>query len=105
MSKEIQIISEQLSRIEYLLELLLADTRETITADEACKLLSIKKSTLYHYTHKGIIPSYKPTNKLLFFKRTELEEWMTTNKLKNNSSHFDIDKAAEDYLNQNPINH
>ena len=53
------------------------DTMEDmISIDEACKILGLKKPTVYHKAQKREIKSYKPEGtKKLMFKRSELYEW------------------------------
>lgn len=53
------------------------DTMEDmIGIDEACKILGLKKPTIYHKAQKREIKSYKPEGtKKLMFKRSELYEW------------------------------
>lgn len=53
------------------------DTMEDmIGIDEACKILGLKKPTVYHKAQKREIKSYKPEGtKKLMFKRSELYEW------------------------------
>ena len=53
------------------------DTMEDmIGIDEACKILGLKKPTVYHKAQKSEIKSYKPEGtKKLMFKRSELYEW------------------------------
>lgn len=53
--------------------------KEILTADEAARYMGIEKSYLYKMTHDRKIPHYKPGGKNLFFRRTELEAWLTTN--------------------------
>lgn len=48
---------------------------------EAVEYSGFKKSTLYKLTSAGRIPHYKPTGKLIFFKRTELDEFLTSFKI------------------------
>ena len=53
------------------------DTMEDmIGIEEACRILGLKKPTVYHKAQKREIKSYKPegTTKLMF-KRSELYEW------------------------------
>ncbi len=54
-------------------------TKEVLTTDEAAKYMGIKVSYLYKLTASKAIPHYKPNGKNCFFKRTELEQWLTTN--------------------------
>lgn len=53
------------------------DTMEDmIGIDDACKILGLKKPTVYHKAQKREIKSYKPEGtKKLMFKRSELYEW------------------------------
>ena len=48
-----------------------------IGIDEACRILGLKKPTVYHKAQKHEIKSYKPEGtKKLMFKRSELYEWL-----------------------------
>jgi excisionase family DNA binding protein len=50
---------------------------DMIGIDEACRLLGLKKPTVYHKAQKREIKSYKPKGtKKLMFKRSELYEWL-----------------------------
>ena len=50
---------------------------DMIGIDEACRLLGLKKPTVYHKAQKREIKSYKPEGtKKLMFKRSELYEWL-----------------------------
>ena len=53
------------------------DTMEDmIGIEEACRILGLKKPTVYHKAQKCEIKSYKPEGtKKLMFKRSELYEW------------------------------
>ena len=53
--------------------------KEVLTLDEAAQYTGMKKSYLYKLTASKAIPHYKPNGKNCFFKRTELEDWLTTN--------------------------
>jgi len=50
---------------------------DMIGIDEACRLLGLKKPTVYHKAQKREIKFYKPEGtKKLMFKRSELYEWL-----------------------------
>ena len=49
--------------------------KEIFNFDEAAAYLSISKSTLYKLTSKKESPFYKP-NRLVFFERAELDNWI-----------------------------
>ena len=50
--------------------------KEILTLEEAAIFLGISKSCLYKMTHNQIIPFYKPNNKLVYFERSELMNWI-----------------------------
>lgn len=43
---------------------------------EACTYLGYAPSYLYKLTSSGKIPHYKPSGKILFFSKVELDEWI-----------------------------
>lgn len=54
-------------------------SKEVLTLDEAALYMGLKKNALYKLTHNRQIPFSKPSGKMCFFKRTEIEEWMMSN--------------------------
>jgi len=58
---------------------LLLAQKEILTFEEASKYTGLKKSSLYKLTAAKQIPHYKPNGKTCYFKRAELEDWLTAN--------------------------
>lgn len=57
--------------------------KEIFTISEVCSYTGFEKSYIYKLTSERKIPHYKsPGGKNVFFKRTEIEEWLTQNKIK-----------------------
>ncbi len=56
-------------------------TKEVLTSDEAARYMGISKSYLYKLTMRREIPHFKPTGKLVFFNRAELEQWLQNNRI------------------------
>lgn len=56
-------------------------TKEVLTSEEVAKYMGISKSYLYKLTMNRQIPHYKPTGKLCYFNRHELEEWLQRNRV------------------------
>lgn len=54
--------------------------KEVLNFKEASALLGISPSMLYKLTHKRAITFYKPNGKLIYFKKTDLLNWMLSNK-------------------------
>lgn len=75
-----ETILKKLSTIEDLLKKKNDDTyRQTskpLTFKEACAYLGYAPSYLYKLTYQKIIPHYKPTGKIIFFSKNELDEWI-----------------------------
>lgn len=69
--------------------------KEVLTFNEATDYLSVSSSHLYKLTSGNIIPFYKPNKKKIFFKRSELDAWLTSHRVDPNS---EIDDEVEEYL-------
>ncbi|MGE4288929.1 MAG: helix-turn-helix domain-containing protein [Salinivirgaceae bacterium] len=65
-----------------------------LNINEVAEFIGISKRTIYKYTQSGIIPFYKQAGKL-FFKKDEIEQWLTKNK-GYNLEHIKI--AASNYI-------
>lgn len=68
--------------------------KEVLTLEEVAQYTGLKKSCLYKLTASKAIPHYKPNGKNCFFKRTELEEWLTTNPV---ATTADLTASAQAY--------
>lgn len=66
---------------------------EVLNFKEAIEFLGVSKSMLYKLTHKKEIPYYKPNGKLIFFKKSELEEWILGNRISS------ISEEMENFIN------
>lgn len=56
--------------------------KDVLTFTEASTYTGIAKSTLYKLTSTGAVPYYKPSGKLIFFDRKELNAWLLSNRVK-----------------------
>lgn len=43
-----------------------------MTFEAACEYLGVTSGQMYNYTHKKMLPFYKPFGKKLYFKKSEL---------------------------------
>lgn len=55
--------------------------KKMLTLQEACGYTGLTKSTLYKLTSSKSIPHYKPGGKMIFFDRSELEDWLRSNRV------------------------
>ncbi|MBW8359597.1 MAG: helix-turn-helix domain-containing protein [Weeksellaceae bacterium] len=65
----IQELDEKISNLSL-------STKEILNFDEASTYLSMSRSHLYKLTSGKEIPHYKPSGKLIYFKKGELNEWI-----------------------------
>jgi len=57
------------------------NTKEVLTSEEAARYMGISRSHLYKLTHRQEIPHFKPTGKVIYFNRAELEQWLQNNRV------------------------
>ncbi len=68
-------ILEKLNKLE---NILTKQNKKPLNLKEASAYLGFRPSYLYKLTHKKIIPFHKPSGKMLFFSKSELDEWIFT---------------------------
>lgn len=88
----------KINKLEKLLEEQCLLQKKVLNSDEAAKYLGFQKSYLYKLTSNGEIPHYKPQGKSLFFKRAELDQWLTRNRV---ASKHELETKAANYLLEN----
>ena len=69
-------------------------TKEVLTSDEAARYMGVSKSYLYKLTMNASLPFYKPTGKMVYFNRKELEAWLQSNRISSNS---ELSQKAQSY--------
>ena len=71
-------IMQQLAEIK---ALTLLAAKEMLTIDDAALYTGLGKSYLYVLTCKKKIPFYKPNGKNIYFKKSELNDWLQRNRV------------------------
>jgi excisionase family DNA binding protein len=66
-------VLEKLTSIESLLK---QKQDQPLNFNQAAQYLGFSHSYLYKLTYRKVIPHYKPTGKVLFFSKNELDEWI-----------------------------
>lgn len=89
-SEEYNAISERLDRIE---QLALINTKPILDVKEAATFTGFSVKHLYRLTSTKQIPHFKKNAKLLF-KKSELEDWLTEQKVLTTS---EINRKATTY--------
>jgi excisionase family DNA binding protein len=86
-----QDLENRVSKLESSLFLI----KSILSFDEASEFLNLSKSYLYKLTSSGQIPHYKPQGKMLYFEKSELENWLRQNPVKTDQQ---VMREAEAYL-------
>ena len=68
--------------------------KEVLTSQEAARYMGISQSYLYKLTMRQEIPHYKPSGKMCYFNRAELEQWLQSNRVSTDS---EISGKAQSY--------
>jgi excisionase family DNA binding protein len=72
-------------------------TSKPLTFKEACAYLGYAPSYLYKLTYRNVIPHYKPTGKMIFFSKNEIDEWIFKSR-----PHLDPLPKGEEELTKDP---
>lgn len=72
---------DRLARIE---RLILISAKEALTVSEVALMLGISESRVRHLTSEKELPYYKQ-GKNTYFKKSEIEKWMLSDKVPTNS--------------------
>lgn len=76
-------MDELLLRLDKIEKLILSQNlvrKDVLNFNETCDYLELSHSHLYKLTSSGAIPHYKPNGKKIYFKRSELDEWVLRNR-------------------------
>jgi excisionase family DNA binding protein len=69
--------------------------KEIMNFSEACLYLDLSSSHLYKLTSANAIPCYCPQGKKLYFRRAELDLWLTSHR---NDSTSEVEQQAANYI-------
>lgn len=100
MENPFELILGKLNTIENLLKTVMKNDNGTVSINEvlnlnqAAEYVSLSKSAIYKKTSERNIPHFKQGKKL-YFKRSELDEWLTAMKI---ATKTEIEKDATNYL-------
>lgn len=72
-------------------------TKEVLTSEETARYMGVSKSYLYKLTMRREIPHYKPTGKMCYFNRHEVEAWLQSNRV---ATSIEISDQATNYCNR-----
>ncbi len=91
-------IWEKLESIDKKLDELDINQRSVLTLEQVARYVNISSSYCYKLTSTNRIPFYRPNGKMLYFSKSEIDEWLLQNK---SFSKNEIEKQADEYLSKN----
>lgn len=71
------ILQAFIEKLDLLLEKSSEYQKEYLSLKEACRYMNVSESMLYKLTAGAQIPYFKPNGKLLYFRRDDLNAWMS----------------------------
>lgn len=71
---------EIMSRLDKIEKMLMTSGKEVLSPDECALMINISVSRLYALTSQRLIPFYKPSGGKIFFRKSEVEQWILTNR-------------------------
>jgi len=96
-----EMVALLLEKVERLENLLLTGKedgtvlKEMLTIEEAAEYMGISKSSLYKMNMRNELPTYRPGGKRIYLKRSEINEWMSSQR---RDSKAEIEQQAVAYL-------
>lgn len=75
--------------------------KEILNVKELCNYLGISRSLVYKLSSTNQLPKYSPGGKLIYFRRSEVDEWVCRNRI-GACTDTDIEHAAITYVMRNP---
>lgn len=57
-------------------------SKELLSSQEAADYLGVAKSTLYKYAQERLIPRTRPTGKMSYYRKEDLDAFLSTGKVK-----------------------
>jgi len=94
-------INEQLLQLNLQLKKQILHRKKVVTFEEGCEgILGI--ATSYGYKISSRLPTYCPTGKKLYFRKSELEDWCLQNR---QSTDSELEQQSINYITKNPLKH
>ena len=78
-----KMMEQVLNRLDAIEEQVRLNNADIYTTEDLAKVLGVSKVEIYKLTAKKMIPFHKPTNGRLFFKRKEINRWVSLNDKEN----------------------
>jgi len=70
--------------------------KEFMNVKELTEYLGVKRSTVYSWSHKNLLPYYKMNNRTLFFKKNEVDNFI----FNSNNYHKSMDQLRAEVFRE-----
>ncbi len=90
-----RLLFNEIQKIKIMLETIKVSGKEHFNVKEAALYLGISESTLYKLTSNNTISFYQPNGKLIFFKKSDLDNFIERGRKKN---HDEIKEEAQNRI-------
>ena len=96
---KLSMLQKQTEKIENML----FSIKQTLNFKEACLYMGLSRSQLYKLAKSGHIPHYRPSGKLLYLNKQELDEWLCRNQVEEieESSPKEMPDSMNEYVEPN----
>lgn len=74
--EELEVVKTNQTRLE---EILLSK-KPVLNIKDLCDYTGYSRSYIYKLTSRNVIPYFKPSGKMVFFEREEIDSWLLRNK-------------------------
>ena len=91
-------ISRKIESLKKMLKEQITLQKEMLDFDECKAYMNVSDSQLYKLTSTRALPYYKPNGKKIYFKRSEVDEFLQSHRI---SSNEELEAAASEYAMRN----
>jgi excisionase family DNA binding protein len=92
-----ELVQKELQQIKQFIKEQSILRKEILTLEEITWYLGLSKSSVYKLTSKREIPFYSPGGKKLYFKKSEIDNWVYESKI---TPIKEVENEVENYLSR-----
>ena len=92
-----ELVQKELQQIKQFIKEQSILKKDILTLEETTWYLGLSKSSIYKLTSKREIPFYSPGGKKLYFKKSEIDNWVYKSKIALIS---EVENEVENYLSR-----
>ncbi len=94
-------LHKEIAELKDLIQNLGIQQKEFLNTDEASAFLGISKSSFYKITSAGSITKYKPSGKVMLFKKSDLQHFIENGRIESQDDYNELANKLTDNLLKN----